>query len=94
LTCRAKVFKIGQRFGPSTLKRQLPAPDLRKILAIKQFVATPQIHEGYAPPLRTAFSLKLLQISDTFNCRFKVQKLSNLSLFSGSFLIYWERGKR
>jgi hypothetical protein len=43
-------------------------------LAIKQFVATPQIHEGYAPPLRTAFSLKLLQISDTFNCRFKVKK--------------------
>jgi hypothetical protein len=41
-------------------------------LARKHFVATPQIHKGYAPSLRTAFSLKLLQISDKFNCRFKV----------------------
>jgi hypothetical protein len=31
-----------------TLKRQLLASDLRKILALKVFVAKPQIHKGYA----------------------------------------------
>jgi hypothetical protein len=55
------------------LKRLLPIPDLRKVLAIKGFGARPQIHEGYAASLRTPFSLKLLQISGTFNRRIKVK---------------------
>jgi hypothetical protein len=54
------------------LKTAVAVSDLRKILARKRFGATPQIREGYAASLRTPFSLKLLQISDTFNCRFKV----------------------
>jgi hypothetical protein len=62
------------------LKRQLPVSDLRKILARKGLVATPQIYEGYEPPLRTPFSQKLLQTSDTFNGRFKVESLNIVAL--------------
>jgi hypothetical protein len=49
----------------------LPAANLRKILAIKLFVEGLQITFGYARLLRTAFWLRLLRISATFNCRFK-----------------------
>jgi hypothetical protein len=55
-----------------TLKRQLLATDLRKILAQLRFLAQSQITSGYASSLGSSLALKLLRISATINCRFKV----------------------
>ncbi len=48
-------------------------PNLRKILAIKPFLITHQIHKGYASLFVKPFSSRLLQIFNMFNCRFQVQ---------------------
>ncbi len=46
--------------------------NLRKILAIKTFRITHQIHKGYASLFVKPFSSRLLQIFHMFNCRFQV----------------------
>ncbi len=65
-------------FGTVTLslKRQLPMANLRKILAIKSFRISHQIHKGYASIFVKPFSSRLLQIFTMFNCRFKDYDLS------------------
>ncbi len=55
-----------------TLKRQLPMANLRKILAVKPFRISHQIHKGFASVFIKPFSSRLLQIFTMFNCRFKV----------------------
>ena len=45
--------------------------NLRKILAIKSFRISHQIHKGYASFFVKPFSSMLLQIFTMFNCRFK-----------------------
>ncbi len=47
--------------------------NLLKILAIKSFRITHQIHAGYASQFVKIFSSRLLRISTMFNHRFKVQ---------------------
>ena len=54
------------------LKRQLPLTNPRKVLAIKPFQITHQIHKGYASFFVMSFSSRHLQIFTRFNCRFKV----------------------
>ena len=49
----------------------LPLENLRKILKIKFFRITHQIHKGYASLFVKPFSSRLLQISTRFNCCFK-----------------------
>ncbi len=44
---------------PSSLKRQLPLANLRKILATKFFRITHQIHQGYASLFVKPFSSTL-----------------------------------
>ena len=44
---------------------------LRKVLAIKPFQITHQIHEGYASFLVMIFSSRPLQIFTRLNCRLK-----------------------
>ncbi len=44
-----------------------------KILAIKSFRITHQIHAGYASQFVKGFSTSLMRISTNFNCRFKVE---------------------
>ena len=46
--------------------------NLRKVLAIKPFQITHQIHKGYASFFVMSFSSRPLQIFTKFNCRFKV----------------------
>ena len=45
--------------------------NLRKVLAIKSFRITHQIHKGAASFFVMPFSSKPLQIFTMFNCRFK-----------------------
>ena len=47
--------------------------NLRKILAIKFFRISHQIHKGFASIFVKPFSSRLLQIFTMLNCRFKVQ---------------------
>ncbi len=47
--------------------------NLPKILAIKFFRITHQIHAGYASQFVKAFSSRLLRISTIFNCGFQVE---------------------
>ena len=55
---------------PLSLKRQLPMANLRKILAIKNFRISHQIHKGYASIFVKPFSSRFLPIFTMFNCRF------------------------
>ena len=61
----------GEDFRNITLKRQLPKANLHKILAIKFFRITDQIHKGCDSLFIKALSSSPLQISTRFNCRFK-----------------------
>ncbi len=58
---RKNALAPGERLSRehSTLKRQLPKANLRKILAIKFFRITRQIHKGYASLLVNPFSSRL-----------------------------------
>ncbi len=58
--------------------------NLLKILAIKSFRITHQIHAGHASQFVKAFSSSLLRISTMFNCRLKVEKTVVVALLSMS----------